>query len=134
MFKTRTELRKAFQESVFERDDYRCKVCSEGSTQLFAHRINDWPNNTDGGFTVENGITLCLECKHEALALKRGKDSPLWHLSPLPEYRAIYDQNALRTPPHHPDQLYQLIRSKRRQISFTSRRTLRTLAAALPSG
>lgn len=134
MFKTRTELREAFHESVFERDDYRCKVCSEGSTQLFAHRINDWPNNSNGGFVLENGITLCIECKHEALALRRGAENPLWNFRPLPEFVAMYDPRFLRQPQHHPAQLYRLVRPVGPVRRFSGRKSFRSLAAALPSG
>lgn len=75
MDKRRAEIRRTFQDKVLSRDKHRCKVCSEGSTKLFAHRIINWSQN--GGFLPENGITLCLECKHRA---PEANPEQLYHL------------------------------------------------------
>ena len=50
--------RKQFRESVFSRDNYKCKVC--GSTdELDAHHITDRHEMPNGGYVESNGITLC---------------------------------------------------------------------------
>lgn len=55
------ELRKIFRESVFKRDDYKCKLC--GSTNnLDAHHITDRHLIINDGYVLSNGITVCESC------------------------------------------------------------------------
>ena len=70
---SKKEVRQRFRDSVFSRDKYRCRVCNAippkvGEVDdcdfwwLDAHHItnrNDMPN---GGYVLENGITLCPGC------------------------------------------------------------------------
>lgn len=52
------EWRKQFAKKVFERDKHKCKICGE-SENLDAHHITDRHEIPNGGYVVENGITLC---------------------------------------------------------------------------
>lgn len=61
-------VRAAFRKAVFERDNYTCVVCghkwdieeSDPSLQLVnAHHIEDRSTMIDGGYTVNNGVTVC---------------------------------------------------------------------------
>lgn len=52
--------RKKFKESVFARDNDKCVVCGKDGVDVY-HLIDRkcWP---DGGYYVDNGVTLCSEC------------------------------------------------------------------------
>jgi 5-methylcytosine-specific restriction endonuclease McrA len=55
------DIRKNFRNSVFNRDNNKCRFCGK-SGNLDAHHItnrNDIPN---GGYVKENGISLCEQC------------------------------------------------------------------------
>ena len=52
------EWRKQFSKSVFERDKHKCKICG-ASQNLDAHHITDRHDIPNGGYVIENGITLC---------------------------------------------------------------------------
>ncbi len=56
--------RQEFKASVFERDKNKCVICSEPGQD--AHHILErrlWP---DGGYYIENGVTVCGKCHLEA--------------------------------------------------------------------
>jgi predicted restriction endonuclease len=84
-------LRKAFRESVFSRDNYKCKICGK-TENLDAHHITDRHLMPNDGYTSYNGITLCPE--HHMNAEK-------YHMTNGKEW----------TPRFHPDDLYELIGS-----------------------
>lgn len=55
-----TLTREQFRKAVFDRDEHLCVMCSRSGKD--AHHIIErrlWP---DGGYYVENGVTLCEEC------------------------------------------------------------------------
>lgn len=52
--------RKEFSTNVFTRDGHRCKICNK-TVGLDAHHITDRHEMPNGGYVVENGITLCPE-------------------------------------------------------------------------
>lgn len=60
------EIRNNFRNAVFKRDKYKCVFCGE-TKDLDAHHITDRHEMPNGGYVVENGITLCqkhhLECE-----------------------------------------------------------------------
>lgn len=62
------KLRAIFRDAVFDRDGYRCVTCGEGSTKLDAHHITDRKDMPNGGYVVENGISLCEGCHLKAEA------------------------------------------------------------------
>ena len=54
------EIRRKFKESVFKRDG-KCMVCGEpiGTFDMDAHHITDRNEMPNGGYVLENGITVC---------------------------------------------------------------------------
>jgi 5-methylcytosine-specific restriction endonuclease McrA len=61
--------RNNFRSSVFARDGNKCVMCDE-TVGLSAHHITDRNEMPNGGYVLENGITLCPECHIKA---------ELWH-------------------------------------------------------
>ena len=59
-------VRKQFRDAVLKRDGYKCKICRHDVVdELDAHHITDRNEMPNGGYVLENGITLCkLNC-HE---------------------------------------------------------------------
>lgn len=53
-------IRHNFREAVFKRDGPQCKFC-EIRENLDAHHITDRSEMPNGGYVLENGITLCPE-------------------------------------------------------------------------
>ena len=51
-------IRELFRCAVFERDDHQCRICGRPD-HLDAHHITDRNYMPNGGYVVENGITLC---------------------------------------------------------------------------
>ena len=89
--KTKQQIRDEFRQSVFKRDNYRCKCCNE-TGDLDAHHITDRHLMPNGGYVKENGISLCPKC--HLLAEK-------FHMT-----------NGKEWEPHmHPNDLYELIHS-----------------------
>jgi len=84
-------IRQHFRNVVFTRDGYQCAFCDE-TQDLDAHHITDRTLMPNGGYVLENGITLCQA--HHLLA-------EVWHTS---EHREWADGL-------HPDDLYQIINS-----------------------
>lgn len=75
-------VRDAFRSAVFERDGFRCRLCglqvTEGTARILldAHHITPRDDMPNGGYVVENGITLCKERCHPAAengAVTRGR-------------------------------------------------------------
>ena len=62
------KLRGAFRVAVFERDHFRCRACgathSALGTTIDAHHIHPREGFPNGGYVVENGITLCKDLCH----------------------------------------------------------------------
>lgn len=77
-----------FKVSVLARDNHICKKCGQSAVE--AHRIiEDLPN---GGYVIDNGISLCLICNK--LAKK-------FHASKGKDWAAGF----------HPSELFKLIKS-----------------------
>lgn len=87
--------RDRFREAVLKRDGYRCRKCGRGDCKLDAHHITDRHDMPNGGYVIENGITLCDTPDGCHLRAER------WHASGHKEV----DQG------YHPDDLYTLIGS-----------------------
>lgn len=95
------QIRARFRKEVFERDRHKCG-CNE-TKNLEAHHIinrNYWKN---GGYKLDNGITLCPEChmKAEVYYMTSGEK---WE------------------PGFHPDELLREIRSPYRLIHFLQKK------------
>lgn len=72
------ELRKAFRAGVLKRDGHKCKKCGivpeDGDEGLDAHHIIDRDEIPNGGYALENGISLCkLTCHYKAEAEHRNE-------------------------------------------------------------
>lgn len=87
------DMRNNFRNSVFKRDKYTCVFCNE-KQNLDAHHITDRHEMPNGGYVMENGITLCqkhhLEC--EQFHITNGES---W------------------IPCKHPNDLYKIIKSSK---------------------
>jgi 5-methylcytosine-specific restriction endonuclease McrA len=63
------QIRNAFRSAVFDRDGDACAMCGAGKrwpTPLDAHHIIDRNLMPNGGYVVENGISLCDACHLKA--------------------------------------------------------------------
>lgn len=56
---SKKKIREDFRNKVFERDNFKCKVCGDSTSKLDAHHITDRSEMPNGGYVKENGITLC---------------------------------------------------------------------------
>ncbi|MCU0438573.1 MAG: HNH endonuclease [Raineya sp.] len=92
MGKNKKLIRELFRSKVFERDGYVCRVCFKTSEVLDAHHITDRNEMPNGGYVLENGISLCSECHLKA---------EHFHIT----------EKTKHFPNFHPDDLYSLINS-----------------------
>lgn len=60
MSKQKKQVRKNFRDIVFGRDGHQCLFC-DVRTDLDAHHITDRTLMPNGGYVLENGITLCQD-------------------------------------------------------------------------
>lgn len=56
---SKKNVRNKFRNEVLERDNYKCKMCGDTNSKLDAHHITDRSLMPNGGYVIENGITLC---------------------------------------------------------------------------
>lgn len=65
-------VRKNFRDACYKRDKYKCVTCNFKSTpqnaekDLDAHHIYDRNLLPNGGYVLENGISLCEACHMKA--------------------------------------------------------------------
>jgi hypothetical protein len=60
-------IREQFRNATFGRDGHKCRICGRESG-LDAHHITSRDEMPNGGYVVENGITLCDICHPKAEA------------------------------------------------------------------
>lgn len=62
------KVRAAFRNAVFKRDNFTCRVCKKrwkpedadpSLGRINAHHITDRNDMPNGGYVVENGVTVC---------------------------------------------------------------------------
>lgn len=53
---------KQWRDCVFARDNYTCQCCGKAGGKLQAHHLENFADNIDLRFDIDNGITLCFEC------------------------------------------------------------------------
>lgn len=87
--------RNIFRSNVLKRDNYKCRVCGDKDSKLDAHHIVDRHEMPNGGYVIENGITLCD--KENGCHMK----AEFFHISDNKEW----------IPNFHPNDLYKLIGS-----------------------
>lgn len=97
--KRKQQVRENFRNAVFERDNYKCKVCGEEAKD--AHHITDRSLMPNGGYVKDNGISLCHDCHMKA---------ETFHIT---EGRAWEDNM-------HPDDLYKLVGSSKEKAITAS--------------
>lgn len=51
--------------AIFERDNYTCKICQKHGVELNAHHILSFAHHPERRLSIDNGVTLCLECHKE---------------------------------------------------------------------
>lgn len=99
MSRDKKQVRRAFREAVFRRDGYCCRGCGFRSTpyraeeDLDAHHITDRNEMPNGGYVVENGISLCETCHIRAEAHHRGELIPEG-FAPADLYRRVGSSEA----------------------------------------
>ncbi|MFO0823635.1 MAG: HNH endonuclease [Gemmataceae bacterium] len=100
MSQRKKEVRRQFRSAVFERDGYRCQGCGFVSSperaeeELDAHHITDRNEMPNGGYVLENGISLCAVCHEKAEAHHRG-DPVLPGFTPQELYAIIESSEEL---------------------------------------
>lgn len=47
---------------IFERDEYTCQICGQIGVKINAHHIENFSDNKDLRFDINNGITMCGDC------------------------------------------------------------------------
>jgi len=52
-------IRNKFRNDVFKRDNFKCRMCGDSISKLDAHHITDRKEIVNGGYVIENGISLC---------------------------------------------------------------------------
>ena len=76
------QLRDAFVRQCFERDNHKCVMCGHNDFwienvehHLTVHHITDRHEMPNGGYVIENGISLCEDChwKAEEFHISKGK-------------------------------------------------------------
>ena len=90
--KNKKQIRIDFKTLVFTRDNFKCCFCDKDAVD--AHHITDRNEMPNGGYVLENGISLCSE--HHLLA-------EFFHISGNKEWHYGY----------HPDDLYKKINSSK---------------------
>ena len=53
--------------AVYERDHYTCQKCGQVSGNLEAHHIENWADNPELRYDLDNGIILCEKCHRVGL-------------------------------------------------------------------
>lgn len=57
-------IRKEFRKQCLKRDEYKCVICGyspKEESELDVHHIVNRKNMPNGGYVLENGITLCCD-------------------------------------------------------------------------
>lgn len=105
MSKRKKEIRRKFRDAVFGRDRHTCRVCGQrfAEDELDAHHITDRNLMPNGGYVLQNGITVCLPC-HERVEE--------WHRS----------GNTSVEDGLHPDDLYEIIGSSYQEAVESSKK------------
>ncbi len=99
---SKKSIRNKFRESVLERDNYKCKMCGDTNSKLDAHHITNRNEMPNGGYVLENGISLCD--KPNGCHVK----AEMYNMSNEPFDRNL---NHYKYQEYSPENLYKLINS-----------------------
>jgi hypothetical protein len=88
------QIRDDFRNAVFTRDNHQCVMCGKKGN-IDAHHIQDRHLLPNGGYVLENGITLCAG---------DGRDNCHWKAE-------LYHSTAMSYPGYSPTDLYNKINS-----------------------
>jgi 5-methylcytosine-specific restriction endonuclease McrA len=105
-------IRQKFRDVCLKRDNYRCRVCGlkpEFDEFLDVHHITDRTEMPNGGYVLENGISLCSECHMKA---------ERYHITGGLEWEHLM----------HPDDLYRKINSSHEEAVKASEKLNGSLA------
>jgi len=56
---------KIWRELVYERDNFTCQKCFVKGGEMNAHHIQNFSDNEELRFNIDNGITFCRECHYK---------------------------------------------------------------------
>ena len=99
--KQKQMVRALFRDAVFNRDRHKCVFC-DVTENLDAHHITDRNEMPNGGYVVQNGITLCE---------KHHMDAEKFHITGGKEW----------VEGMHPDDLYAKVGSNKFKATEASR-------------
>lgn len=57
---------KKWRDDVFKRDSYTCQRCSKVGGNLHAHHVLSFTDHPAFRFTLDNGLTFCVDCHYLA--------------------------------------------------------------------
>lgn len=60
LWRRRTEF-KDWRKAVFDRDQYKCRICGEHTRNLVPHHLDGFAEHVEKRFDTNNGVTLCTE-------------------------------------------------------------------------
>lgn len=80
------KLRSAFRENVFARDDHTCVMCMQPAVD--AHHVTGRDDMPNGGYAIENSVSLCASCHVQAELYLNGKSGDPMYM-PDELYRRI---------------------------------------------
>jgi len=95
--KNKKLIRKKFRKAVFTRDNYTCVMCGvkpDSEDDIDPHHIENRNLLPNGGYVLENGITLCSKCHVAA---------------------EVYHSTGIALEGWHPDDLYKKIHSSKEE-------------------
>lgn len=62
MKQSQKKIRIEFNNKILDRDQYRCRICGDGSSELSVHQITPVTELPRSEFVEDNYITLCSCC------------------------------------------------------------------------
>lgn len=96
------QTRETFRSAVFQRDNYTCQICNTKriENELDAHHITNRDEFEDGGYILENGITVCKDACHLMCELFHISNGEKWNKNMHPNdlYKKINSSLRIKIP------------------------------------